>query len=249
MKVIFYSLFAFAFAMQCGAADTNHADAQAIKSKLKLVFTDDFKRPDGTNLGTAWTEAAHYGVVNRKIAHHRLQFEIPDGKDVAWNSAPWGSATLDLSDNAILGHGLQPGDYFEIKMHRMSKEGMMGVELFDSDQLRVGGDLRADPSPLQAWNGTTWVAVSLDEHGQPVAFNWNKTHMLGVRFDSADGDHATFSYYLDGHYAGTWIIKTTNTVLDKIGVYAQSKTPNAVVEFDDLKVYFQHSGPLLHRND
>jgi hypothetical protein len=122
-------------------------------------------------------------------------------------------------------------------MRRLSREGSLGMELFDSDQLRVGGDLTPGLSPLKAWNGITWVAVSFDEHGQPVAFNWNKTHTLGVRFDSADGQRAMFSYYLDGHYMGTWAVRTGNTVLDKIGVYAQSKTPGAVVEFDGLKVY------------
>jgi hypothetical protein len=87
MKIIFYSLFIIIFAMQCQAADTGHPDARAIKSRLTLVFTDDFKRPDGTNLGTAWTEAAHYGAVNRRIEHHHLRFEIPDGKDIPWSSA------------------------------------------------------------------------------------------------------------------------------------------------------------------
>jgi hypothetical protein len=232
MKIIFYSLFIIVFAMQCQAADTGHADARAIKSKLTLVFTDDFKWPDGTNLGTAWTEAAHYGVVYRRIAHHHLRFEIPDGHDI-----PWGSATLDLDNPAVLGHGLQPGDYFEIKLRRLSREGLLGVELFDSDQLRVGGDLTPGASPLKAWNGITWAPVSFDEHGQPMAFDWNKAHTLGVHFDSADGRHAAFDYYLDGHYAGSWTVHTANQTLDKIGVYAQSKTPGAEFQFDNLKVY------------
>lgn len=231
MKAIFCAFFIFALAIPCQAADANHPGARAIKSRLTLVFSDDFT-PDRTNLGAAWTEAAHYGVVNRQIVHHHLRFEIPDGKDI-----PWGSATLDLANPTILGHGLQPDDYFEIKLRRLSREGMMGAELFDSDQLRVGGDLTPGRSPLKAWNGTTWVPVSVNAHGEPVAFDWNKTHTLGVRFDTADGSSATFSYYLDGRYAGTWGIKTANTVLDKIGVYAQSKTPDAAVEFSDLKVY------------
>lgn len=245
MRVIFYSLVMVVLAMRCQAVDINHAamvspdvaliNTAAIKSKLALVFTDGFKRANGTNLGTAWTEAAHYGVVNRRISHHHLRFEIPDGHDI-----PWGSATLDLTDPAVLGHGLQPGDYFEIGMRRLSREGSLGVELFDSDQLRVGGDLTPGVSPLKGWNGITWALVSFDAHGEPVAFNWNKAHILGVRFDSADGYHAIFSYFVDGHYAGSWVIHTTNKTLDKIGVYAQSKTPNAAVEFDGLKVYSKH---------
>jgi hypothetical protein len=242
MRVIFCLLFVIVLTMRCQAAELNHAamlsgdaalmDTEAIKSKLTLVFTDDFKRASGTNLGTAWTEAAHYGVVNRRISHHHLRFEIPDGHDI-----PWGSATLDLDNVGILSHGLKPGDYFEIRMRRLSQEGSLGVELFDSDQLRVGGDLTPGDSPLKGWNGITWVPVSFDAHGEPVAFNWNKAHTLGVLFNSANGYHATFSYYVDGHYAGSWVIHTANKVLDKIGVYAQSKTPGAVVEFDGLKVY------------
>ena len=111
------------------------------------------------------------------------------------------------------------------------------MELFDSDQLRVGGDPKAGSSTLQAWNGTTWVPVAFGAHGQPVKFDWNISHTLGVRFDSADGHHTTFGYYLDGHYAGSWLIATANKTLDKIGVYVQSRTAGAAYEFDDLKVY------------
>jgi hypothetical protein len=99
VKVIFYSLFIVVLAMRCQAAGLNHAamvrsdavpaDSKAIKSKLTLVFTDDFHRANGTNLGTAWTEAAHYGVVNRRISHHHLRFEIPDGHDIPWGSPRW----------------------------------------------------------------------------------------------------------------------------------------------------------------
>jgi hypothetical protein len=213
-------------------ADPDRATADGVKSKLSCVFTDDFSRSDSTNLGTAWTEAAHYGVVNRQIADQHLHFEIPDGHDI-----PWGSATLDLANPAVLGHGLRVGDYFEVTARRLSAEGDLGVELFDSDQLRVGGDLTPGVSPLKAWNGITWVPVSFDDHGQPVAFDWNSSHTLGVRLDSADGHHTTFSYYLDGRYAGSWLIGTSNTTLEKIGVYAQSKTGGAAMQFDDLKVY------------
>ncbi|HSY43959.1 MAG TPA: hypothetical protein VK811_08595, partial [Candidatus Acidoferrum sp.] len=80
MKAIFYLLFTVVLAMRCEAVVLNHAvrvspdaaliNTTAIKAKLALAFTDDFKRANGTNLGTAWTEAAHYGVVNRRISHH-----------------------------------------------------------------------------------------------------------------------------------------------------------------------------------
>lgn len=213
-------------------ADPARASAASVKARLNHVFTDDFDRADSTNLGTGWTEAAHYGVVNREIASHHLVFKIPEGKDI-----PWGSATLGLDNRAILGHGLLPGDYFEVTVQRLSAEGDLGVELFDSDQLRVGGDLTPGPSALKAWNGITWVPVSLDDSGEPMVYDWNTPHTLGVCFDSADGHRATFDYYLDGHYGGSWLVNTANKSLDKIGVYAQSKTAGAVMQFDDLKVY------------
>jgi len=69
-----------------------------------------------------------------------------------------------------------------------------------------------------------------------------------VRFDSADGHHAAFSYFIDGHYAGSWLISTANKTLDKIGVYVQSKTSGAAFEFDELKVYGQPHPNGLKRN-
>jgi hypothetical protein len=208
------------------------ATARAVKSGLTHAFAENFSGPDGKNLGVGWTQAAHYGVVNEQILHHRMYFEIPSGHDI-----PWGSATLDLENSSILGHGLHPGDYFEVTLRRVSQEGGLGIELFDSDQLRVGSDLNRGASALMAWNGTTWVPIAFDPQGAPLKFNWNARHTIGVRFDSTDGHHAHFSYYLDGRYAGSWVVIRPETVLNKIGVYTQSKTSNARFEFDDLKVY------------
>lgn len=222
-------------------ADSEHATSAAIKSGLTQIFSDDFNRPDGKDLGSGWTEASHYGVVNERIADRHLQFEIPDGHDI-----PWGSATLNLDDRGIVGRGLMAGDYFEISLQRLSGQGSLGVELFDSDQLRVGCGEHGGPVEMQAWNGTTWVPVAFNDHGQSLKFDWNKLHTLGVRFDSADGHQATFSYFLDGHYAGSWLVATTNSTLDKIGVYAQSRTGGARFEFSGLKVY-AGSAHVAHR--
>lgn len=213
-------------------ADTARATAQAIEANLPEIFHEDFSGPGGKGLGKGWTRAAHYGVVNEQFGNHRLRFEVPEGRDI-----PWGSATLDLADPQILGHGLNIGAYFEVTLRRLSEQGGLGMELFDSDQLRVGSDLQSGPSTLKAWNGNTWVAIAFDDHGKPVAFDWNKARKLGVRFDSADGHHATFSYYLDGSYAGSWLVSTSNKTLDKIGFYVQSKTSGAQFEFDDLRIY------------
>lgn len=213
-------------------ADSERATTKAIKSKLTLVFRESFNRPDGKDLGPGWTQTSHYGVVNEQLVGHELQFTIPDGHDI-----PWGSATLDLKNRAVLGHGLEVGGYFEVTLRRLSEQGGLGVELFDSDQLRVGGDLKAGLSGLQSWNGSTWVPVAFDHHGQPATFNWNIAHTLGVRFDSADGHRTTFSYYLDGVYGGSWLVATANMTLDKMGFYVQSRTSGSSFEFGDLRVY------------
>jgi len=213
-------------------ADPNLATTEKIKSHLKSIFVEDFNRPDGKDLGPGWSQTSHYGVVHESLSRHHLHLEIPDGKDI-----PWGSATLDLDNPAILGHGLHVGDYFEVTMRRLSDQGSLGVELFDSDQLRVGGDLTPGPSSLKSWNSTTWVPISFDDHDKAVTFDWNQPHVLGVRFDDADGTRATFSYYIDGAYAGSWPISTANKTLDKMGIYVQSKTPAATFEFSHLNIY------------
>jgi hypothetical protein len=166
----------------CSASDASRRNSDAVKSRLNETFHDRFDRADASDLGDGWTQAAHYGVVTKQVKNHHLQFDIPDGKDI-----PWGSATLDLDNPRVLGHGLEVGDYFEITERRLSEQGGMGIELFDSDQLRVGSDLKAGLSDLRSWNGTTWVTVSFDDRGQPVTFDWNRDHVIGVRFDSADG--------------------------------------------------------------
>lgn len=208
------------------------ASGEAVKSRLVNVFSENFNRADGKDLGAGWTEAAHYGSVNERLAQHRLHMDIPDGRDI-----PWGSATLDLANPAVLGRGLRPGDYFEVALRRLSQQGSLGVELFDSDQLRVGGDLTPGASALKAWNGITWVPISLDDHGQPITFDWSAPHVLGVYFAAADGFHATFNYYVDGNYAGSWLVGTASRTLDQIGVYVQSKTPDTSFEFPELQVY------------
>jgi len=234
-RAAFYAVTAvFLCAVLRATADAPPAPvtSRAAKSGLTLAFAEKFKGPDGKNSGVGWTQAAHYGFVDEKVSRHRLDFEIPSGHDI-----PWGSATLDLKNPSILGHGLHPGDYFEVTLRRLSDAGSLGVELFDSDQLRVGSDIVRGPSALMAWNGTTWVPIAFDKHGSPLQFDWNTRHTIGVRFNSADGHHANFSYYLDGQYVGSWPVNRPEIVLDKIGIYTQSKTSNAKFEFSDMKVY------------
>jgi hypothetical protein len=211
--------------------DPTRATADAVKSKLTPIFTADFNRPDSTDLGPAWTQHSHYGVVNQQIKDHHLLMDIPDG-----HQTPWGSATLDLTNKAILGRGLVPGEYFEFTLQRKSPQGMMGVELFDSDQLRQGCGKAAGPTAMHAWGGT-WYPFSINDRGDSLAFDWNVPHVLGVRFDSSDGHSNTFSYYIDGNYAGSWLVNTGNKMLNKIGVYSQSDTAGSAFDFSQVNIF------------
>jgi hypothetical protein len=211
--------------------DPARATTGAVKATLTQLFSENFNRPDGTDIGSAWSKHSHYGVVNDTLRDHHLLMEIPDASKI-----PWGSATLDLKNSSVLGRGLNPGEYFEFTITRKSERGMAGVELFGSDQLRQGTG-QAPHSPLMVWNGITWVPFSIDENGKFVAYDWSMSHTLGVRFDSADGHFATFSYYLDGNYAGSWLVKTANKMLNTIGLVAQSETDNSAVDFDNLTVF------------
>jgi hypothetical protein len=214
------------------SGDPDRATTDAIKKKLSLVFHDDFNRPDGADLGPGWSQSAHYGIVNKVLKNGHLEFTIASGKDI-----PWGSVTLDLTNKSILGRPLNVGEYFEFTQKRDSDQGALGVELFSSDQLRQGARETSGPSPMQAWNHKTWIPFSIDSNGNSLPFDWNKPHTIGVQMTSADGSFATFSYYVDGNYAGSWLIKTGNKTLAKIGVYGQSRTDNAAFEFSHLKVY------------
>lgn len=208
------------------------ATTKAIKSHLHLSFTEKFDRPDSSDLGSAWSTTSHYGTVVDRIAGHHLQMTIPSGKDI-----PWGSATLDLTNSAILGRALQPGDYFEFTLQRVSTAGMLGVEIFNSDQFRQGSGKLPGASPMQAWNHITWVPISFDSTGKPKTFDWNKPHTIGVHFTSADGHFATFAYYIDGEYAASWMFRVGNRELKTITVYTQSDQDNSRAEFSDLRIF------------
>lgn len=207
-------------------ANPNLATSDAIKSRSQLFFTEDFARPDGPDLGPEWSTAHHYGEVEERLANHHLQMTIPSGDKI-----PWGSATLKLPD------AMHPGDYFEFTLQRFSPAGSLGVELFDSDQLRQGAATAPGSSSLEAWNGVTWVPISVDASGDFTQFDWNHPHVLGVHFTSADGHFATFAYYLDGNYIASWIIRTGNKSLNKIGFYSQSERDHAKFEFSHLQVF------------
>jgi hypothetical protein len=212
-------------------SDPARSTTSAIKSGLTELFTEGFDRPDGTDIGPDWTKASHYGTVNQSLKDHHLRLDIPDGSKI-----PWGCMTLHLKNPTVLGRGLNPGEYYEFSIARKSDAGMAGVELFGSDQLRQGMGMTGS-CPLRAWNSTTWIPISINDQGKPVDYDWSTPHVLGVRFDSADGHFATFSYYIDGNYAGSWLVVTSNKTLNTIGLFAQSESNDSSAEFGSLTIF------------
>ncbi len=79
--------------------------------------------------------------------------------------------------------------------------------------------------------------LSFDDKRAIEKFDWTKEHRLGVRLDSADGHFATYSYFVDDQYAGSWLIKVGHKTLDKFGVFAQTRTNGSTMEFTNLKIY------------
>jgi hypothetical protein len=201
--------------------------------KGKLLFEDKFDRADSKqDIGPGWKQNAHYGPISGELKNHRFAVTLVDGSTI-----PWTSATLDLTNAKVLGRGLKIGEYAQITMRRTGEAGSLGVELYDSDQLRQGAAIEAGNSPVQAWNGKTWEAFSIDDKGAVEKFDWTKEHMLGVRLDSADGHFATYSYFVDDQYAGSWLIRVGNRTLDKFGMFAQTRTNGSTMEFTDLRIY------------
>ena len=213
-------------------SDPTRATTSAIKANLTQLYADNFDRPDGPDLGSTWSQHSHYGTVNQSLRDHHLRMEIPDASKI-----PWGSATLDLKNPAVLGHPLDIGAYYEFTVARKSDRGMAGTELFGSDQLRQGMGHPAS-SPMMVWNGITWIPFSLDNQGEVVNYDWTQPHTIGVRFDTADGHFAQLQLLYRRHlrrFAGSsrLAIKTLST----IGLYSQSETNNSSIEFSDLKIF------------
>jgi hypothetical protein len=149
------------------------------------------------------------------------------------SSTPYAEATLNV--NNVIGRGLKPGEYLEFTMRRENDAGIVGVGAFG---LHHGSAIGAGTSsPLQIWPISSWVPFSTGANGATTNYNFDITHTLGLRLDTADGNFATVSYYLDGAYSGSWIYKTPATTLTSFSLFAQDNIANAGFEFDNLNVF------------
>jgi hypothetical protein len=206
--------------------------ATALKAGLSLAHSDSFNRADSGSIGTGWTKDERsgkwiIGVVNNSV---ELKAASAPGWDACW-------ATLDLTNPAILGRGLQVGEYVEIKVRAdaAATDASVGVAILGYPLFRC--------SPRTAAKLRTWVTTFGTDNPDgwndmgPGAFDVSSYRTLGQRLDYADGSFAIVSYFIDGNYAASWLHNTTATTLNTFVLRANSGTANDTFRFDDLAVY------------
>lgn len=209
-------------------SDPARAATDAIVKGLNNVYTSDFSSSDaGTeNLGKGWTIDTSGGSF--QILAHAGHVKMTPTK----SGAAHGTATLDIP--AVAGRSLHPGDYIQLTLQRQQGAGTVGVWLFG---LNHGSGSAAGEQPLEVESNHAWTPVSFALDGSHPAYDWSQPHTLGLRLDTADGTFATVSFYLDGKYAGSWIYRTEEKELNRIGLFAQSATENAAFQFEDVRIY------------
>ena len=104
------------------AADPQRATTRAIKAQMTEVSSDDFNRPDGKGAGPGLDAKFPLRSGKRTIRHHSAAIHVPDG-----HAIPWGSATLDLNNRAIVGHAMGVGALF--RSHPAATERARGARL------------------------------------------------------------------------------------------------------------------------
>ena len=187
-----------------------------------------------TALGPGWTSSTFGGDISVTGSSGMVDMQVVNNA----TAYPHGLATLNIP--SVVGKGLSPGDYLQFTLRRESDAGIIGVAAFG---LTHGSGAGPSPSPLNVFSDNTWTPLSFAAGGAVHTYDWNATHTLGLRLDSADGTFATISYYLDGSYGGSWLYPTTSTTLDDISLLAQSNVLNSAFEFGNVQTYFIH--PVL----
>jgi hypothetical protein len=209
-------------------ADVTRATTGAVKTGLTDVYQNNFNN-NGAALPSYWTVSNGGGAVTSSVNGNRFEMKFTGNV----SSTPYAEATLNV--NNVIGRGLKPGEYLEFTMRRENDAGIVGVGAFG---LHHGSAIGAGTSsPLQIWPISSWVPFSTGANGATTNYNFDITHTLGLRLDTADGNFATVSYYLDGAYSGSWIYKTPATTLTSFSLFAQDNIANAGFEFDNLNVF------------
>lgn len=212
-------------------SDPTRATTAPIIAAAHSVYQSGFSSASAptASLGPGWTTndfggdmsiAASSGMVDMQLVNNAAAY-------------PYGLATLNVP--SVAGKGLSPGDFFQFTLSRESGAGIVGVGAFG---LHHGSGAGSGASPFSVFSNNAWTPFSIGSGGVSQAYNWNVTHTLGLRLDSADGIFATISYYLDGAYGGSWLYPTTARTLDNISLFAQSNVLNSSFQFGNVQTYF-----------
>ncbi len=212
-------------------AENTTGSAAAIKSGLTLAYSDSF---DGTNstIGTAWTENDRSGTWNIGISNNQVVVKADSAPN--WSA---GLATLDLTNPAILGRGLEVGEYVEIKARVDTTTqganmggGLLGNALIYSNP-PTAAKLSAYVNPYGDDTPAGWKDMGT------TTFDASTYVTLGQRLDYADGDFAIVSYYVNGNYETSWLYDTAATTLNTFTLSANTNQVNDTFVFDDLAIY------------
>jgi hypothetical protein len=212
-------------------SDPNRASTTPIIAAEHNVYQSAFPSAGGstTSLGPGWTTGTFGGDFN--ITANSGMVDMQAVNNAA--AYPYGLATLNIP--SIAGKGLSIGDYLQFTLRRASDAGIVGVGAFDVHQ---GSSAGTAASPLNAFSHSGWTPLSFAAGGTIRTYDWDVTHTLGLRLDSADGNFATISYYIDGSYSGSWLYPTADRTLDSVSLFAQSNVLNSSFEFGNLQTYF-----------
>jgi len=217
-------------------SDPNRATTPPIIAAEHGVYQSRFPiaSAPSASLGAGWTTGTFGGDFSVTANSGQVQMQVVNNAP----AFPYGLATLNIA--GVAGRGLQPGDYLQFTLNRQNDTGIVGVGLFNTHH---GSAARSGVSTLETFSDNVWTPFSITSSGNPLSYNWDTTHTLGVRLDTADGAFATASFYVDGNYSGSWIYPTSLKTLDSFSLFAQANVLNASFQFGNVQVFAAH--PVL----
>lgn len=211
-------------------SDPTRATTPPIIAAAHDVYQSAFPSSGGsTALGPGWTTSNFGGDFSITASSGTVDMQVV-GNAAAF---PFGLATLNIP--SVAGKGLSVGDYLQFTLSRQNGAGIIGVDAFG---LHHGSGVGSASSPLNVFSANAWTPFSFAPGGALRSYDWDTSHTLGLRLDSADGTFATLSYYLDGAYGGSWLYPTADTTLDSISLFAQSNVLDSSFTFGNVQTYF-----------
>lgn len=212
--------------------------ATTMKAKLKLAYSDNFNRADSTTIGTGWT--TNPGTI-WTIDISSNQMRIKGTTAPNWSE---GSATLDITNPAVLGRALKVGEYFEVDMK--STQGVNNSSMCASFSTSGFSTARVLIPTLTAATISTYIDSFGSDQGSswntmvPGTFNLSTGFRFGERLDYADGTFAITSFYINDNYVGSWLHNTTATTVDKIYCGCNTNISGDNFLYDNLSIYTKY---------